>query len=296
MKALVIADRNPDINFAEVIQQNGIDIVITLGDLERHDLLGLTLVGGIPKIGVYGNHCSGNYMDEIGIVNMHNTTWEYKGLSFGGIQGSVRYKDNPDAIMFTQEEASGLLADFPGVDVFISHCPPRGINDEDELAHQGFEGLRRYIERTPPKVLLHGHTYPSEDSLVTQHGPTKIEYVYKWRIVDLPDAGIENRLSEEDVVRWFREMKDVLPVILRRMRNTGDDSYLSSLIALEMVLDQSRDISSRMGALDASGASRIDLQEALDLLRKGINEYPDERYRKSAENMLRRIRGLSRLD
>lgn len=185
MKALVIADRGPNLDFQKTISENNIDIVITLGDLERHDLIYLTQVTTIPKIGVYGNHCSGNYMQELGIANMHMSTWRYKGLTFGGFQGCVRYKENPDAIMYTQEEASQMLSYFPPVDIFICHCPPRGINDEEEVAHQGFDGLRGYIDRTPPQVLLHGHTYPTEDTMIRQHGNTRIEYVHKWRIVDL---------------------------------------------------------------------------------------------------------------
>lgn len=185
MKALVIADRGPNIDFRQVIDDNAVGLVVTLGDLERHDLLYLASIHDVPKIGVYGNHCSGNYMDEIGIMDMHMATWQYGGLTFGGFQGCVRYKENPDAIMYTQEEAARMFATFPPVDIMLCHCPPRGINDEDEIAHQGFDGLRAYIERTPPKVLLHGHTYPTEESMVHQFGATRIEYVYKWRIVEL---------------------------------------------------------------------------------------------------------------
>jgi Icc-related predicted phosphoesterase len=88
--------------------------------------------------------------------------------------------------MYTQEEASTMLSAFPRVDVMLVHCPPYGVNDEpDELAHQGFKGLRDYVEREHPAYLLHGHTYPSESQLVRQVGSTKIEYVYSDRVIDL---------------------------------------------------------------------------------------------------------------
>lgn len=173
------------IDLAATVVAEGIELIVTLGDLERQELLGLTQITQIPKIGVYGNHCSGNYMTELGIMNLHMATWEWSGMKFGGFQGCVRYKPNPDAIMYTQEEASALFARFPAVDVFVGHCPPRGINDEDEPAHQGFDGLRAYIERTPPRVLLHGHTYPTEADIVRQHGRTRIEYVHSYKIVEL---------------------------------------------------------------------------------------------------------------
>lgn len=185
MKTLVIADRDPGIDIANTVEQHNIQLVITLGDLTREDLLGLVSVTHIPKIGVYGNHDSGNYMPELGIWDLHLKIWQYSGLTFGGFQGCVRYKENPDAIMCTQDEATELLRGFPKVDVFISHCPPRGINDEEEIAHQGFNALRDYIENAKPQILLHGHTYPTEETLVRQHGATRIEYVYKYKVVDI---------------------------------------------------------------------------------------------------------------
>lgn len=185
MKALVIADHRPAIDIVETILANQIDLVITLGDLTREDILGLEHITHIPKIGVYGNHDSGTYMPELGIMDMHLKTWDYQGLRFGGFQGCVRYKDNPDAIMYTQAEATAMFSGFPPVDILLCHCPPRGINDEEETAHQGFDATRHYIEQFAPKVLLHGHTYPTPESLITQHGATHIEYVFGYKIVEI---------------------------------------------------------------------------------------------------------------
>lgn len=185
MNILALADKSPKIDIQEVVSNFSIDLIVTLGDLTREDLLQLEYINSIPKIGVYGNHDSGTYMPELGIQDMHLRIWEYKGLRFGGFQGCVRYKENPDAIMFTQEQAAQLMAGFPSVDIFLCHCPPRGINDEEEIAHQGFNALLDYIERYPPRMLVHGHTYPTEQSIVTQYKSTRIEYVYEHKIVHL---------------------------------------------------------------------------------------------------------------
>jgi uncharacterized protein len=185
MKVLAIADREPKIDIPAAVEAEGIELIVTLGDLNREFLLPLERVINIPKIGVYGNHDSGTYMEGLGIWDMHLKIWDYKGLRFGGFQGCVRYKENPQAIMYTQTEASQMMAGFPPVDIFISHCPPRGINDEEEIAHQGFDALLDYIERSPPKVLLHGHTYPTEETMVKQHGDTRIEYVFEHKILEL---------------------------------------------------------------------------------------------------------------
>jgi len=185
VRILAIADRNPGIDLIATVSDLAIDIIVTLGDLERHDLLQLAQITHIPKIGVYGNHCSGNYMEELGIINMHLKTLEYGGISFGGLQGCVRYKENPDAIMSTQEETWTMMQNFPRVDIFITHCPPRGVNDEDEVAHQGFDALRAYIETKKPNALLHGHTYPTEETMIRKFDQTEIVYVHKSRIVEL---------------------------------------------------------------------------------------------------------------
>lgn len=186
MKAFVIADRAPQGSIREIVANEGIDIIITLGDLTQADLSELEYITNIPKIGVYGNHCLGTYMEPLGIVNMHLKAYTWRGLTFGGFQGCVRYKENPEAIMFTQEEATELMRDFPKVDVFLSHAPPYGVNDEpEEIAHQGFHALREYLDQQQPKVWLHGHTYPTEENLIKQHGPTRIEYVYRQGVVDI---------------------------------------------------------------------------------------------------------------
>lgn len=185
MRVLVIADRRPKIDIAEVVRTENIELIMTLGDLTREDILPLQYITHIPKIGVYGNHDSGTYMDDLGIWDMHLKLRDFQGLRFGGFQGCVRYKDNPHAIMCTQQEAVQLMAGFPKVDVFLTHCPPRGINDEEEVAHQGFDALRSYIDQHQPQILLHGHTYPTEQNVIKQHGQTRIEYVIEYKLLEI---------------------------------------------------------------------------------------------------------------
>ena len=63
MKILAIADRRPDINIIDTVRDNEIELLVTLGDLYREDLLALEQITNIPKIGVYGNNESGSYMN-----------------------------------------------------------------------------------------------------------------------------------------------------------------------------------------------------------------------------------------
>ncbi len=184
MQILAIADRPPREKIERILDRNPVELICTLGDLDQFSLAELENITDIPKLGVYGNHDSGLYFERLGIRNMHCTTFEHHGLVFGGFEGSVRYKNDPDAALYTQEEAAELLKNFPRVDVMLVHCPPYGVNDEpDDLAHQGFKALRTYVEKKKPKHLLHGHTYPTADSLITRLGDTEIVYVYGDKIV-----------------------------------------------------------------------------------------------------------------
>lgn len=185
MKLLAIADRPPKNGILQTIQENpDIDLVVTLGDLDQFCLQELEQIQHIPKLGVYGNHCSGQYLETLGIWNMHLQIYSYKGVTFGGFQGCVRYKQSPTAIMCTQQEASLMLTNFPKVDVILCHCPPFGVNDDQsDLSHTGFIGLKDYVLKHQPKYLLHGHTYPTIPQ--TKLDQTNIMYVYSDQIVEL---------------------------------------------------------------------------------------------------------------
>ncbi len=178
MRILAIADRAPLKPLSVLLQEQPVDLIVTLGDLEMSDIRYLENVRQIPKLGVYGNHCSGMYMPELGIVNMHMATTVIQGVRFGGFEGCVRYKQST-AKMYTQEEASELFSYYPPVDVLLMHCPPYGVNDDPtDIAHTGFIGSRDYVSREHPKLLMHGHTYPTANELVREVGSTRIEYVF----------------------------------------------------------------------------------------------------------------------
>ena len=185
MKILAIADRPPKQSINKILSSDSVDLIITLGDLDFFDLKELKDINDIPKIGVYGNHCSGKYFESLGIKNMHLQTWEFQGITFGGFEGSLKYK-NSNAIMYTQDEASRLLEDFPKVDVLLAHSPPYGINDEPgDPTHTGLVALKKYIEKNQPKYFLHGHTYPDNSEAIQRIGQTQIIYIYQDKIVNL---------------------------------------------------------------------------------------------------------------
>lgn len=184
LRALVLADETPYVPLERLLERD-VDLVLCLGDLTRHDLEPLGSAR-LPKLGVYGNHDDGGEFTGLGIESVHLRRVEVDGLWFGGFSGSHEYGREP-RYTWSQKEASRLLGKLGHVDVLLAHSPPLGINDDaDDPAHVGLAGLREYVEREHPAMLLHGHTYPP---LPLEHmGATEVRHVRGHRFVTLPGA------------------------------------------------------------------------------------------------------------
>lgn len=155
------------------------DMLFATGDLTIFDFFNLS-----EKVmfGVYGNHCSGKYFDEIGIINSHLTIYEWRGFRIGGFEGCVRYKE-AGGPQYTQDEARQMLADFPRVDILLLHAPPAGLlDDPKDPVHVGFQATRDYIDRHKPKYVFCGHLYENAEM---EYNGTKIYRTYGARIIEI---------------------------------------------------------------------------------------------------------------
>lgn len=179
MKTLHYSDQASP-NFIELYDQ--CSLMITTGDLSLFDFPGLEEVANKkPAFGVYGNHDSGNYMERLGIINLHNKIYEYAGLKFGGFQGCLKYKNSE--LMYTEEEARVWADTFPYVDVLLLHAGPKGmLDDPSDTVHTGSENVRRYVLKNKPKFVFVGHQY-SDDFLEIEN--TKIFRSFGARIIKI---------------------------------------------------------------------------------------------------------------
>jgi uncharacterized protein len=184
MRLLVLADQPPHVPLPTLLETHRPDVVVTLGDLEP-ELLDPISRYDVPVFGVYGNHDDGRYLDAANTTNLHLATATVDGMTFTGFQGCVRYKPGAP-LQYTQKEACKLARKLSPADVLISHSPPRGVHEEpDDRAHEGFEGLREYVETVRPRLMLHGHT-PAPPRPTTRLGPTCVVHVVGHRLVELP--------------------------------------------------------------------------------------------------------------
>ena len=46
-----------------------------------------------------------------------------------------------------------------GVDIVLTHCPPKGYGDAEDYAHRGFEAFLPMLDKWKPKALVHGHLH-----------------------------------------------------------------------------------------------------------------------------------------
>lgn len=179
MKILHYSDRSSP-NFLDLYKQ--CDVLVSTGDLISFDFAGLEdFPNKKPSFGVYGNHDSGNYMESLGIINLHNKVYEYANLKWGGFQGCVKYKQSP--LMYTEEEAKRWADTFPYVDVLLLHAGPKGmLDDPSDIIHTGSENIRRYVLEKKPKFIFVGHQY--SDDFMEMKG-IKIYRTYGARIIDI---------------------------------------------------------------------------------------------------------------
>lgn len=178
MKILHYSDKTYP-NFLELYKE--CDVLVATGDLSVPDFAGFDMLPPKPAFGVYGNHDSGKYLEELGINNLHNKVIEYAGQKWGGFQGCIKYKDS--GVMYTPEEAKVWSDTFPYVDILLLHAGPRDmLDDPSDPVHIGDENIAIYVNEKKPKIVFCGHQY-SDDYL--EVGETKIYRTYGARIIEI---------------------------------------------------------------------------------------------------------------
>lgn len=144
-----------------------IDLIISCGDLKASYLSFLATMTGIEVAYVHGNHDKRyNENPPEGCICIEDTVFEYKGVRFVGLGGSMRYKPGPQ--QYTEKEMHRRMKKSKfkykirrkkGVDVFVTHAPIAGFNDGEDKCHQGFECFKEFIEAYHPKYMVHGHVH-----------------------------------------------------------------------------------------------------------------------------------------
>lgn len=180
IRAVVIAD---DDSLVGKLNEQDASILISLGDLWNSTIeQAATRYSCEQVLAVRGNHdTAGEY--PYGVRSLHLSVFSYGGITFGGFDGSWKYKPRGHHL-YEQCEVSAALESFPSVDVFIAHNSPAGVHERDDNIHQGFEAFGSYISRAQPKLFLHGHQHLNLES---QIGNTRVVGVFGEQVITLPE-------------------------------------------------------------------------------------------------------------
>ena len=172
------------------------DLILSCGDLHSSYLSFLVTAGRCPVLYVHGNH-DGSYAENPpeGCDCIDGKLVVYNGVRILGLGGCMRY--HPGAHQYTEKEMRQRIRKLrfqlwrrKGVDIVVTHAPPKGIGDADDPAHWGFQALRDLLEKYQPQYMFHGHvhpTYGSDTTRVRQLGRTKIVNAYERYCFDMPD-------------------------------------------------------------------------------------------------------------
>ena len=77
------------------------------------------------------------------------------------------------------------------LDILITHAPPKGMGDGEDLCHRGFKVFLDFMETYRPKYLLHGHVHLDDANAprVSEYCDTKVINIYKNYIIDDDSLG-----------------------------------------------------------------------------------------------------------
>lgn len=168
MKILVVADEESRYYYDHYQpgRLDGVDLIVSCGDLHRSYLEFLVTLGNCPLLYVRGNHDDAfAAQPPEGCVCIDGDVFMYQGIRFAGLGGSNRYR--PDGInMYTERQMKSRmrrlrrkLRKYKGVDVFVTHAPAFGQGDLDTLPHRGFRCFLPFLEKYKPRYMLHGHVH-----------------------------------------------------------------------------------------------------------------------------------------
>jgi len=180
-----------------------IDLVLSCGDLPYDYLEYIVTMLDVPLLYVHGNHDRplrtdrGEIPAPRGCISVEARVVSEGGLSIAGLGGSIRYKPL-GAHQYTEGQMRWRIARLAprlwwnracrgrGLDIFLAHAPPRGVHDDEDPAHQGFESFRSFIDRHHPRYFIHGHTLPHTGvPEETRVGRTEVIHAYGHKVLEV---------------------------------------------------------------------------------------------------------------
>ena len=160
MKILAISDVPSKLLWDESVRKRleGIDLILSCGDLPKKYLEYLTNFTTVPILYVHGNH-DGSYKESEpgGCICVDDAVYVWKGLRIMGLGGCNRY-NRDDTFQYTEAEMRRRARKLwlaarraGGIDILLTHAPDRrarrhplrGLQRRHRQGPQGISGVQR---------------------------------------------------------------------------------------------------------------------------------------------------------
>ena len=193
------------------------DLIISCGDLKADYLSFLVTMAHCPVLYVHGNHDEGYTRNPPeGCDCIDDGIVEYRGVRIMGLGGCKWYHEGP--YQYTEEQMRRRIRKlrFPlwktkGVDIVVTHAPPKGLGDVEDPAHHGFQALVELLDKYNPKYLLHGHVhlrYSQENIRNLEHNGSHIINVCPRYTIEIPDRPYDPKQKHQII--WKTKHKEKL--------------------------------------------------------------------------------------
>ena len=198
MRILAIADQESSYlwDHFEKSKREGIDLIISCGDLNPNYLSFLATFTSAPVLYVHGNHDERyNQTPPEGCICIEDKIYVHQGIRILGLGGSMRYK--PGECQYTERQMKARVNKLKlqllrrrGFDILVTHAPAYQLNDGMDLPHQGFRAFLTLLDRYRPKFFLHGHvhmSYGRRHKRYDKYQDTHVINVYERCVFDYED-------------------------------------------------------------------------------------------------------------
>ncbi len=183
-------------------KSNPVDLVISCGDLPPEYLSFLRNTLRAPVYYVRGNHdIRYDRKPPERCLNIHGRIVRHGPLRILGLEGSRWYNDGP--IQYTEEQMRYMVWRLRpriwfrgGLNLIVTHAPPRYIHDAEDRCHRGFKIFRKLIQWYAPHFFLHGHIhalFADDSQRSTLVGRTRVVNCYGYCRLEIDEEGITGK-------------------------------------------------------------------------------------------------------
>ena len=167
MKILILSDVESKYlwDYFEKEKLEGIDLILSCGDLKPQYLSFLASFTKAPVLYVRGNHDDCYEIDPPdGCICIEDSIYNFNGLRIMGLGGSIKYNNGKN--QYTQNQMKKRVKRMwfklmrnHGFDILLTHAPAAGFHEGDDRAHKGFDVFSELIDKYHPKFFIHGHVH-----------------------------------------------------------------------------------------------------------------------------------------